>query len=363
MRRTAVISSCIAAFALLTSALGAPAVVPPKAKTASAASIAADRTLRRTLRRVAPVATPVRRQLEAATARPLEPGEATRVTARQSPSTHVVQPGEALWTISRRYGLTVDALAAANRVRLTSILRPGQELTVPASDPTSGASAAMTPPLARAPVRPAPRPAVTTHVVRSGETLWDIARRYGTRVEDLMTANDLGHSDWIKPGQRLQITRAQVPRHRQVTAQTRSGRSAMADTRVIQAAGPFLWPARGILTSRFGWRYRRHHDGIDIAAPRGTPIYAARDGVVTFAGWKGGYGRVVFLDHGAGVVTVYGHASRLTVREGERVKRGQLIATVGCTGSCTGSHVHFEVRVDGAAQIPLPYLTAAQAKR
>jgi murein DD-endopeptidase MepM/ murein hydrolase activator NlpD len=282
--------------------------------------------------------------------------------ARRAPAVHVVQSGDTLWTISRRYGLTVEALAAANRLRPTSILQLGQQLAVPAGGSTTAASAAATP-RARASVRAAPRPPVTTHVVRSGETLWDIARRYGARVEDLMAANDLGHSDWIKPGQRLQISGTQVPRHRQATAQTRSGRPAMADARAIQAAGPFLWPARGILTSRFGWRYRRHHDGIDIAAPRGTPIYAARDGVVTFSGWKGGYGRVVFLDHGAGVVTVYGHASTLAVREGERVKKGQLIAAVGCTGSCTGSHVHFEVRVDGAAQNPLPYLTAAQAKR
>jgi len=111
-----------------------------------------------------------------------------------------------------------------------------------------------------------------------------------------------------------------------------------------------------VLTSRFGWRYRRHHDGIDLAAPHGTPIYAARAGRVVFAGWYYGYGRTVILDHGNGLQTLYGHASSLLVREGQQVERGQLIARVGCTGSCTGSHLHFEVRLRGRAVNPLGYL-------
>jgi murein DD-endopeptidase MepM/ murein hydrolase activator NlpD len=179
-----------------------------------------------------------------------------------------------------------------------------------------------------------------------------------------MALNDLGGSDRIKPGQRLLISGASLPRHRQAATQTGSGhRPVTADARAIQAAGAFLWPARGTLTSRFGWRYRRHHNGIDVASPTGSPIYAARDGVVEFSGWKGGYGRVVVVDHGAGITTVYGHASRLLVRPGQRVKQGQLIALVGCTGSCTGSHVHFEVRINGQAVDPMRHLGSAQARR
>jgi murein DD-endopeptidase MepM/ murein hydrolase activator NlpD len=200
------------------------------------------------------------------------------------------------------------------------------------------------------------------HVVRSGETLWAIAARYGTHVEDLMALNDLGHDDWIKPGQRLVISPRPVPRYRQAARQSRIGEAKgrseplMADANLLRAAGSFLWPSRGMITSRFGWRYRHHHDGIDIAAPPGTPIYATRDGLVEFAGWKGGYGRVIFLDHSGALVTIYGHASELLVRSGEHVKKGQLIARVGCTGACTGAHVHFEVRVNNRAVDPLPFL-------
>lgn len=269
------------------------------------------------------------------------------------PLAYTVRSGDNLWTIAQRHGVTVEALAAANRVELTAILPLGRSLKIP-----SGAAAV-----------PAPKPAASTadgpersavHVVRSGETLWEIARRYGTRVEDLMVTNDLGDSDWIKPGQRIIISTEALPRHRQMglrsRPQTDSSGPLMADASVLRSRGAFIWPARGTLTSRFGWRYRRHHEGIDLAAPRGTPVYAARDGIVEYSGWRSGYGRVVIIDHGGGVVTVYGHASRLLVQPGQSVKKGQLIAHVGCTGYCTGSHLHFEVRVNGRAVNPLSYL-------
>ncbi|MDR7597389.1 MAG: M23 family metallopeptidase, partial [Armatimonadota bacterium] len=123
-----------------------------------------------------------------------------------------------------------------------------------------------------------------------------------------------------------------------------------------RATVAYLWPARGVVTSRFGTRWRRHHTGVDIAAPRGTPIHAARDGRVVRAGWYGGYGLVVVLDHGDGMETWYGHASAVLVRVGQQVDRGQVIGRVGCTGACTGPHVHFEVRVRGQPVNPLRYL-------
>jgi murein DD-endopeptidase MepM/ murein hydrolase activator NlpD len=271
------------------------------------------------------------------------------------PRAHVVQSGDNLWSLSRQYGVTVEQLASTNRLALTSILKLGQELVIPASE--SGPVPAQ--PAART---VASQGSTVVHVVRSGETLWDIAAQYGARVEDLMALNDLGHDDWIKPGQRLVISGRAVPRYRLVTEQNRGragqsrGEPVMADASILRGAGAFLWPSRGMITSRFGWRYRHHHDGIDIASPRGTPIYATRDGVVEFSGWKGGYGKVVFLNHGSGLVTIYGHASVLLVQPGQHVKKGQLIARVGCTGACTGSHVHFEVRIDDRAVDPLPFL-------
>lgn len=270
-----------------------------------------------------------------------------------TPLVHTVQAGDTLWTIALRHGVTVEALAAANRLVLTAILPLGRSLEIP-----SGAAPV---PASRPAARTAARPERSAvHVVRSGETLWEIAGRYGTRVEDLMAINDLGDSDWIKPGQRIVVSAGALPRHRQVGLRSRTrpdpSGSVMADASVLRSGGAFIWPARGTLTSRFGWRYRRRHEGIDLAAPRGTPIYAARDGVVEYSGWKGGYGRVVFVRHGGGVVTVYGHASSLLVQPGRPVKKGQLIARVGCTGRCTGSHLHFEVRVNGRAVNPLSYL-------
>ncbi|HEV8354389.1 MAG TPA: peptidoglycan DD-metalloendopeptidase family protein [bacterium] len=117
--------------------------------------------------------------------------------------------------------------------------------------------------------------------------------------------------------------------------------------------GRFLLPARGVLTSGFGYRrhpifrIRRMHTGIDIAAPRGTPVMAAADGAVLYTGWFGGYGKIVVLDHGGGVSTLYGHLSAILVPTGVRVRRGQVIGRVGSTGYSTGPHVHFEVRING----------------
>jgi murein DD-endopeptidase MepM/ murein hydrolase activator NlpD len=101
----------------------------------------------------------------------------------------------------------------------------------------------------------------------------------------------------------------------------------------------------------------RVHTGVDIQADQGDEIHAAGDGVVVSAGWLGGYGNATVLDHGGGIGTLYGHQSQLLVSEGERVSRGQVIGLVGCTGTCTGPHLHFEVRIDGEPVNPVPYIT------
>ena len=103
------------------------------------------------------------------------------------------------------------------------------------------------------------------------------------------------------------------------------------------------------------------HSGIDLAGPVGTPIYAAADAVVGHAGVRGGYGNLIELDHGAGIATRYGHLSQIKVAPGERVRRGQLIGLMGSTGRSTGSHLHYEVRIDGRAVNPLPFLQTGQA--
>ena len=121
---------------------------------------------------------------------------------------------------------------------------------------------------------------------------------------------------------------------------------------------PSIWPAAGYVSSPYGLRFNgtEFHQGIDIAADMGTPIVATADGVVTAAGWNGGYGNMVDVDHGGGIVTRYGHASALAVTVGQQVRRGEVIAYVGSTGRSTGPHVHYEVRVNGAPVNPAGYL-------
>ena len=120
--------------------------------------------------------------------------------------------------------------------------------------------------------------------------------------------------------------------------------------------------ANPVITSSFGYRIhpiygdRRLHAGIDLRATSGTPIYAAAPGEVVYAGWRGGYGNCVIIDHGGGVATLYAHQSSMAVAEGEEVSRGDVIGAVGSTGFSTGPHLHFEVRVDGVPVDPLGYL-------
>jgi len=120
--------------------------------------------------------------------------------------------------------------------------------------------------------------------------------------------------------------------------------------------GTFIWPVSGPVTSPFGMRWGRMHEGIDIAAPTGTPIQAAGAGTVIYAGWMGGYGNIVVIDHGGGLATAYAHQSALGSSTGQQVAQGQVIGYVGSTGHSFGPHLHFEVRVNGAAVDPLGYL-------
>jgi murein DD-endopeptidase MepM/ murein hydrolase activator NlpD len=125
---------------------------------------------------------------------------------------------------------------------------------------------------------------------------------------------------------------------------------------ITPSSAGFTWPTSGQITSGFGPRWGRMHQGLDVAAPTGRPITAAKSGKVIVAGWSGGYGNLVVIDHGGGLSTAYAHQSRIAVKVGDPVTQGGLIGYIGSTGHSTGPHLHFEVRVNGAARDPLPYL-------
>ena len=122
------------------------------------------------------------------------------------------------------------------------------------------------------------------------------------------------------------------------------------------SAAGLIWPCDGVVTSGFGMRWGRMHEGIDIGCPYGAPNRAAAAGTVIYAGWMSGYGNLVVIDHGNGLSTAYGHASSIVVSVGQSVAQGQTVSYVGATGHATGPHLHFEVRVNGVAVDPLQYL-------
>jgi murein DD-endopeptidase MepM/ murein hydrolase activator NlpD len=138
------------------------------------------------------------------------------------------------------------------------------------------------------------------------------------------------------------------------SAQSSNSYAPPGDT--TPSASGFIWPVNGPVTSGFGMRWGRMHEGIDIGVPAGTPIHAAASGRVVYSGWMGGYGNLVAIDHGRGLSTAYGHQSSVAVGNGQIVTQGQVIGYVGCTGHCFGDHLHFEVRINGSAVDPLGYL-------
>ena len=133
-------------------------------------------------------------------------------------------------------------------------------------------------------------------------------------------------------------------------------RDAPVDVPAAVSSGGWTWPAQGPVTSGFGQRWGRLHAGIDIGAPTGAPIYAAKGGVVSYAGVMGGYGNIIVLDHGGGMTTRYAHQSQLGASVGQTVGAGEQIGHVGSTGNSTGPHLHFEVRVNDSPQDPIGHL-------
>jgi murein DD-endopeptidase MepM/ murein hydrolase activator NlpD len=192
---------------------------------------------------------------------------------------------------------------------------------------------------------------VVTHVVAPGETVYHIATEYGVGVGRLMAANGLDNPRELRVGQVLTIPGA----YRGASLGTAS--SGAHRYTGERESRQFSWPVQqGVVSSGFGIRNGAMHDGVDIAAPTGTPVYAADSGVVIFSGTLHGYGNTVIIRHDDGYATVYGHNDRNLVIEGARVARGQEIGEIGRSGRTTGANLHFEVRRDNVARDPLAYL-------
>jgi len=204
------------------------------------------------------------------------------------------------------------------------------------------------------------------HVVRRGETLHEISRMYGLRQDKIAKANNIKDPSKLKVGQVLFIPGAKKELHEpgsnNVVSNGNNGRSPPNTTpsqpspKCPPGSIKFIWPAEGKLTSGFGMRNGRHHDGIDINNKIGSPIVAAADGVVIYEGRLGGYGIIVIIKHEGNFKTIYAHNRRNSVKKGDTVRQGQKVAELGASGNATGPHLHFEVRCGQEAVDPLLYL-------
>ena len=193
------------------------------------------------------------------------------------------------------------------------------------------------------------------HVVRPGENLFRIGQAYNVSSAELARVNGIRDTRRLRVGQKLFIPGAtrQLPVEI-VSSDGSGGRPAPVSPHGGTAA--FLWPVSGSVNSGFGPRGSSFHDGLDIAAPEGTPIRAVEHGEVIYSDRLRGYGNMVIIRHSGGLVSVYAHNQVNLVRDGRQVARGEIIARVGSTGRVTGPHLHFEIRKNNLAQDPLLYL-------
>ena len=232
------------------------------------------------------------------------------------------------------------------------------------------------------------RPEPLMYTVQSGDSMWAVAADHGLDVEALLSLNpEIADADLLHPGQVLVVggEAARFDSRNAVVSRTASRREAepvqeppqlaveapplpqlkaaavaappVAKAAAAPMAAKWVWPiSGGLISSEFGGRWGGMHTGLDIAVATGTPAIAAQSGTVVVAGWDGGFGYCVIIDHGDGVKTRYAHASALLVSVGDYVEQGQPVIRVGNTGNSTGPHLHFEVIAEGVPQNPRSYL-------
>ncbi len=292
--------------------------------------------------------------------------------------------GETIDTIARKHNVPAAALMQTNGIRDANQIRPGQRLVIPHYVSNAPQTA----------VARVPAAAGNVHVVQAGETLMSIARRNGVPLAALARANHIQSTAKLSIGDRLTIPAGghpvvaaahpapapapQVAQPRTVpatkvasVAPVQSAHIAKeephATDTVVKTAEPngampaFRWPVRGRVIAGFGAKSNgTPNDGINLAVPEGTPVKAADDGVVAYAGNElKGYGNLVLIRHSNGYVSAYAHASELMVKRGDTIKRGQVIAHAGQTGNVTSPQLHFEIRKGSTPVDPTQFLGGA----
>ena len=311
----------------------------------------------------------------------------------------VVARGETVEMISRKRGVPVSAILSANNLTSAAAVRPGQHLVIPRlrSAPPVGYAPSASRIANGGELRTSVSQSSGVHVVARGETLNSIARLYGKHVSELARANHLSPDTRVKVGERIVVPGMRVTQRAEAKpaapapapalvaptpqpmprdmANAESPHSAYkanpVESQVQQnpqkAAEPvgslpsFRWPVRGRVIAGFGPKPNGlQNDGIDVAVPNGTPVKAAEDGTVAYAGNElKVYGNLVLIRHSNGYVTAYAHASEILVKRGDAVKRGQVIAHSGSTGNVNAPELHFEIRKGATPVDPAQFLNGA----
>jgi murein DD-endopeptidase MepM/ murein hydrolase activator NlpD len=257
---------------------------------------------------------------------------------------HKVVSGESLWSISRKYNISIDDLQKANPKADPNKIKIGQELNLVIPKPLLSVktveAAEYTENI------PFEQTVEFSPSLYKDQTSIKVKGAYGERsvAAEIVKINGIEDSRSILSEKVIKEPKTQI---------------IVKGTKELppkKGTGTFSMPTRGTLTSRFGSRWGSVHEGIDLATPIGTPVKAADGGVVTWAGSRGSYGNLVIVDHGGGYATYYGHLSKIHVKVGTKVYKGQKIAASGNTGRSTGPHVHFEIKKNGKSVDPLKYL-------
>jgi murein DD-endopeptidase MepM/ murein hydrolase activator NlpD len=256
--------------------------------------------------------------------------EAAKVT-RATIKNHIVGEGDTIGGIATEFNISVNTILWANSLSFSSYIKPGQTLIIP---PTSG----------------------VLHTISKGDTLSKIASKYQTKEASIKNFNNIEDNDSLSIGDTIMVPGGRIVYTPKPRTYVSSPISAPAYTPPATAqSGQMIWPeaCRRITQYYRGWR----HTGIDIACGFGQPVYAVLNGKVSRVQYnKYGYGYHIIIDHGGGKQTLYAHNSNIYVKAGQKVKQGEVIAAEGSTGRSTGSHLHFEVRINGQRLNPLNYV-------